>query len=135
MARKNILCCGLLAGALFFASSFMSPAVTPAANTVQSVNLTDTYYFTINGRSADVTISYFSSGGIYTTPVVTIAGLGSFPMTNVSHSPASGPIPNVDGFHVSIPGPDGDYIVDAVIHGIVNSWWSIVSVTPEFIVS
>ncbi len=37
MARKNILCCGLLAGALFFRKQLMSPAVTPAANTVQSL--------------------------------------------------------------------------------------------------
>lgn len=134
MARKNILCFGLLAGALFFASSFRNPAATTATEAVASVTTTDTYYFTINGRSADVTITYFVSGGIYSTPVATIAGLGSFPMTNTSHSPGSGPIPNVDGFHVSIPRPDGDYIVDAMIHGVVNSWWSVESVTPEFIV-
>lgn len=135
MVRKNILCCSLLAGTLFFASSFTNPAATPAtANKVASMTTTDTYNFTINGRSADVTITYFISGGIYSTPIVTISGIGSYPMTNVSHSPASGPIPNVDGFHVSIAGPDGDYIVDAKVHGFVNNWWEVRDVTADFIV-
>ncbi|RPD42893.1 hypothetical protein [Chitinophaga barathri] len=133
MVRKNILCCGLLAGTLFFASSFMNPAVTPATQTVASFATTDTEYFTLHGRSGEVSITYFTSGGIYSTPMVTIAGIGSYPMTNVSHSPGTPPLPNVDGFHVSIPGPDGDYIVDIKVHGVVNSWWNIAEVTKDFI--
>ncbi len=97
--------------------------------------LTNTFYFTVNGKSSSASVDYFAYGGIYYAPTVTIPGVGTYTLTNVSHSPATPSSPNIDKWHVQITVPDGDYYIDVIIDGRENQYWRIFDVTADFIVA
>ncbi len=132
MVKKRILGCCLLAMIALGTSSFTNSASTQTATRFIAGTFTKTQNFTVNGNNGTLTLTYFTSGGLYDAPVVTIAGVGTYTLNLISHQPGSGS-PTLDKWSITIPASGGDYVIDASIAGIPNSFWDIYSVTPNFI--